>query len=227
MSAEDQKQAAGEAAAQLVRPGMVVGLGTGSTAAWFVKALAARKLDIMAVATSQATADLAKSLGIQVKDLGDTPAIDLTVDGADEIGPALSLIKGGGAALLREKLVWEASRRCVVIADSAKRVAQLGKFPLPIEVIAFGHQSTMARICDALSECDLGVAPRLRIRDGKPVVTDGGNLIYDAACGRIPEPAILAAALKSVTGVVDHGLFLDLADLALIGTDQGVIEVEP
>ncbi|MFD3266102.1 ribose-5-phosphate isomerase RpiA [Phenylobacterium ferrooxidans] len=227
MSADDQKRAAGEAAAALVEGGMTVGLGTGSTAAWFVKALAARKLDIVAVSTSVATAELAASLGIRLKELGEARSIDLTVDGADEIGPALSLIKGGGAALLREKLVWEASRRCVVIADAAKRVPMLGKFPLPIEVVAFGHETTVLRICDALTECDLGVAPRLRMKDGQPVRTDGGNVIYDASCGRIEEPALLAAALKSVTGVVDHGLFLDLADLALVGTDGGVVSVEP
>jgi ribose 5-phosphate isomerase A len=179
------------------------------------------------VATSQTTADLAASLGLTVAELGDTGPIDLTVDGADEIGPGLSLIKGGGAALLREKLVWEASRRCVVVADAAKSVQTLGKFPLPIEVIAFGHKTTSLRICDALSECDIGAAPRLRLRDGQPVRTDGGNLIYDAACGRIEEPAALAAALKSVTGVVDHGLFLDLADQALIGTAAGVKTLEP
>jgi ribose 5-phosphate isomerase A len=149
------------------------------------------------------------------------------LDGADEIGPGLSLIKGGGAALLREKLVWEASSRCVVIADAAKRVKTLGKFLLPIEVVAYGHKTTALRICDALAEFDLGVAPMLRRRDGEPVKTDGGNLIYDAACGRIEEPAALAAALKSVTGVVEHGLFLDLADLALVGGPDGVMEFEP
>ncbi|WP_304170020.1 ribose-5-phosphate isomerase RpiA [Phenylobacterium aquaticum] len=227
MNADDQKRAAGEAAADLVTSGMTVGLGTGSTAAWFVKALAARKLDVVGVPTSVATAELATSLGMIVKALDEVTAIDLTVDGADEIGPALALIKGGGAALLREKLVWEASKRCVVIADAAKRVPTLGRFPLPIEVVAFGHKTTMARICDALSECDLGVAPRLRMKDGAPVKTDGGNLIYDASCGRIEEPAALAAALKSVTGVVDHGLFLDLADMALVGTPDGVVTLEP
>jgi ribose 5-phosphate isomerase A len=225
--ADSQKRAAGEAAAALVEAGMVVGLGTGSTAAWFVKALGARKLDVTCVCTSQATADLAASLGMKLGELGETAEIDLTVDGADEIGPGLSLIKGGGAALLREKLVWEASRRCVVIADAAKRVAVLGRFPLPIEVVAFGHKTTALRICDALVECDIGAAPRLRMKDGQPVRTDGGNLIYDAACGRIAEPALLADALKSVTGVVDHGLFLDLADQALIGTPDGVITFEP
>ena len=227
MSADSEKQAAGEAAAGLVESGMVVGLGTGSTAAWFVKALAARGLDVTCVCTSEATADLAAGLGMRLAELGATNGIDLTVDGADEIGPGLSLIKGGGAALLREKLVWEASRRCVVIADAAKRVPVLGRFPLPIEVVAFGHQTTALRLCDALAECDIGVAPRLRLKDGQPVKTDGGNLIYDAACGRIEEPALLAATLKSVTGVVDHGLFLDLADLALIGHAGGVQTVEP
>jgi len=225
--ADSQKRAAGEAAAALVESGMVVGLGTGSTAAWFVKALGARGLDVTCVCTSEATAELARSLGMKLGELGETPEIDLTVDGADEIGPGLSLIKGGGAALLREKLVWEASKRSVVIADAAKRVATLGKFPLPIEVVAFGHKTTALRICDALAECDIGVAPRLRLKDGQPVRTDGGNLIYDAACGRIPVPAALASALKSVTGVVDHGLFLDLADQALIGAPEGVIILEP
>lgn len=225
--ADAQKQAAGEAAAGLVESGMVVGLGTGSTAAWFVRALAARKLDVTCVATSTATADLAAGLGLKIAELGETREIDLTVDGADEIGPGLSLIKGGGAALLREKLVWEASRRCVVIADAAKVVETLGRFPLPIEVVAFGHKTTALRICDALAECDIGMAPRLRLKDGAPVRTDGGNLIYDAACGRIEEPAVLAQALKSVTGVVDHGLFLDLADQALIGAAGGVQVLEP
>jgi ribose 5-phosphate isomerase A len=222
-----QKRAVGEAAARLVKNGMVVGLGTGSTAAWFVRALAELKLDIVGVPTSEATADLATSLGIRIAQLGETKGIDLTIDGADEIGPGLALIKGAGGALLREKLVWEASKSCVVIADAAKHVKMLGKFPLSIEVVAFGHTITSLRICDALAECDLGIAPMLRRKDGEAVRTDGGNLIYDAACGRIEEPAALAAALKSVTGVVDHGLFLDLADRALIGTDAGVIELEP
>ena len=227
MSAEDEKRATGYAAADLVQSGMTVGLGTGSTAAWFVRALGERKLDIRGVPTSEGTAALARELGIPIVELDSVEAIDLTIDGADEIGPGLSLIKGGGAALLREKLVWEASRRCVVIADGAKRVRTLGAFPLPIEVIAFGHLSTARRICDALVECDIGVAPRLRVRNGQPVRTDSGNLIYDAACGVIPDPALLAATLKSVTGVVDHGLFLDLADEALVGGAAGVEHLTP
>ena len=224
---DDQKRAAGEAAAQLVESGMTVGLGTGSTAAWFVRALAARKLDVVGVATSQATADLAQGLGMKLAELSGGVSIDLTVDGADEIGPGLSLIKGGGAALLREKLVWEASRRCVVIADAAKRVSMLGRFPLPIEVVSFGHQTTALRICDVMAELEIGAAPRLRLKDGQAVRTDNGNLIYDVACGRIAEPALLAQALKSLTGVVDHGLFLDLADQALVGTVEGVTTQEP
>ena len=226
MSADDQKRISGEAAAQLVEPGMVVGLGTGSTAAWFVKALAARKLDIRGVPTSEATANLARDLGIPLTALDDVKSIDLTVDGADEVGPGLSLIKGGGAALLREKLVWEASKRCVVIADAAKKVDALGRFPLPIEVVRFGHVHTGHRLADIAAEFDL-LPPRLRMADRGIVVTDGGNVIYDLPSGVIAEPAALGAALKTVTGVVDHGLFLDLADEALVGTDQGVVKLVP
>ena len=167
-----------------------------------------------------------KRQGLPLAALDDVKTIDLTVDGADEIGPGLSLIKGGGAALLREKLVWEASTRCVVIADAAKKVDVLGKFPLPIEVVRFGHVHTGRRLADIAAEFDLP-PPRLRQADRGMVVTDGGNLIYDMASGRIDEPAALATALKSVTGVVDHGLFLDLADEALVGTDQGVIHLRP
>ena len=228
---EGQKQRSGEAAAALVQDGMTVGLGTGTTAAWLVRALGARAkaegLKLRCVATSQATAGLAASLGLQLVELDDAGGIDLTIDGADEIGPGLSLIKGGGAALLREKLVWEASRRCVVIADAAKSVPSLGKFPLPIEVVPFGHKTTALRICDALAEADIGVAPRLRMKDGAPVKTDNGNLIYDAPCGVIADPSLLAEALKSVTGVVDHGLFLDMADEAILGTDGGVKRLTP
>ena len=228
MTVEAQKRTAGQAAAALVESGMTVGLGTGSTAAFFVEALGERvareHLKIRGVATSQATEILATQLNIPLLDLNDAGEIDLTVDGADEIGPGLTLIKGGGAALLREKLVWEASRRCVVIADAAKRVGRLGAFPLPVEVVAFGHKTTARRLCDALAECDLGAAPALRMRDGAPVRTDGGGVVYDIACGVILDPSHLADALKAVTGVVEHGLFLDLADEALIGLADGTID---
>jgi ribose 5-phosphate isomerase A len=227
MSAEEQKRAAGEAAARLVEDGMVVGLGSGSTAAAFVRSLAIRRPEIRGVATSEATADLARLMKIPLLDLNDVPQIDLTVDGADEIGPGLSLIKGGGGALLREKLVWEASRRCIVIADAAKRVTRLGAFPLPVEVIAFGHETTRARIAIALETLELTAAPRLRVKDGAAVRTDGGNVIYDLALQSIADPARLAEALKAITGVVEHGLFLGLAREALVGTDRGVVSVSP
>jgi ribose 5-phosphate isomerase A len=230
MNAEQQKRATGEAAAKLVESGMVVGLGTGSTAAWFVRALGDRQkegLKIRGVPTSEATAQLARELGIPLLTLDEAPEIDLTVDGADEIGPGLGLIKGGGAALLREKLVWEASKRCVTIADAGKVVPVLGKFPLPIEVVAFGAPKTANRIADVLAEHEIGAVARLRLKDGKPVITDGGNLIYDAACEAIHNPSGLAADLKSVTGVVDHGLFLDLAEEALVGSETGVQRLLP
>lgn len=228
MSADDQKRLAGEAAALHVEPGMVVGLGTGSTAAWFVKALAARNLaDLRCVPTSEATADLARELGLTLSTLEDTPRIDLTVDGADEIGPGLALIKGGGAALLREKLVWEASSRCIVIADAAKVVPVLGAFPLPIEVVAFGHKTTGNRIADVLIDHDISQPARLRQAERGVVRTDGGNVIYDARCLAIHDPARLADDLKLITGVVEHGLFLDLADEAIVGTDDGVERLLP
>jgi ribose 5-phosphate isomerase A len=230
-SIEAQKRAAGEAAAGLVEAGMTVGLGTGSTAAFFIRALALRVsagLKIVAVPTSEATAALAHELDIPIIALDDAPkGIDLTVDGADEVGPGLALIKGGGGALLREKLVWEASRRCIVIADAAKRVAELGRYPLPIEVVPFGARKIADRIADVLADHDIGVVPRLRARDGRPVMTDSGNLLYDAACGAILNPSTLGADLKSVTGVVEHGLFLDLADEALIGGEAGVEHLTP
>ena len=202
---------------------MIVGLGTGSTAAWFVKALAARNLTgLRCVPTSERTADLARELGLPLVSLEDVSKIDLTVDGADEVGPGLALIKGGGAALLREKLVWEASARCIVIADAAKVVPVLGAFPLPIEVVAFGHKTTGNRIADVLIDHDIQMPARLRQADRGVVRTDGGNVIYDAKCQAIHDPVRLADDLKLITGVVEHGLVLALADEAIIGTDAGV-----
>ena len=230
MSGSDaQKRAAGEAAALLVESGMTLGLGTGTTAAWFVRALAERHVDVVCVATSEAIAALGETLGLKLANLDEVGAIDLTVDGADEIGPGLALIKGAGAALLREKLVWTASRRCVVIAEAAKPVARLGAgaYPLPVEVVAFGHAQTAARLAAALSTQGISPTPVLRVKDGAPVRTDSGNLIYDAVCGAIEDPAALAAAIKQVTGVVDHGLFLGLAERALVGTDEGVVTLYP
>ncbi len=231
MSADDEKRAAGEAAAAMVQGGHVVGLGTGSTAAFFVRALGARAkaeaLHLRCVATSQATAALGAEVGLQVLDLDAVDAIDLTIDGADEVGPGLNLIKGGGAALLREKLVWEASRRCVAIADASKRVAALGAFGLPVEVVAFGHRSTARRIVTVLREQGYAAEPVLRVAAGAPLATDSGGVIYDLPLGAIADPPALATALKAITGVVEHGLFIGLAAEALIATPIGVQRLAP
>jgi ribose 5-phosphate isomerase A len=229
MSAEHQKQAAGEAAVGLVETGMVVGLGTGSTAAFFIRALARRvaleNLKIRGVPTSKATAELARAGAIPLIELDAAGEVDLVVDGADEIGPGLDIIKGGGGALLREKLVWEAARRRVVIADGAKRVAQLGRFPLPVEVVGFGHAVTARRIAHAVAALGCQGAPRLRHKGATPVTSDGGNPIYDLPCGAVVDPHGLARTLKGITGVIEHGLFLGLADEALIGTNDGVLRL--
>jgi ribose 5-phosphate isomerase A len=233
MTPDEQKRAAAEAAVRLIDASVhVIGLGSGSTAAHFVRALpahlAAMRLDArVCVATSSVTAAIAVEVGLQVVALDDVGSIDLTVDGADEIGPGLACVKGAGGALLREKLVWEASRRCIVIADASKRVAMLGRFPLSIEVEPFGHTTTLRRIIAGLADCGVAATPRLRLADsGAPYLTDGSNYIYDAACGVILDPPGVEAALKSITGVMDHGLFLGLAERALFGTDEGVVTVD-
>ena len=230
MTADAQKKAVGEAAVAYVKDGMKVGLGTGTTAAWFVKAIAAevqKGLKLTLVSTSVQTTELAQSLGLTIKDINDVGMLDLCVDGADEVGEGLALIKGAGGALLREKLIWEQAKTCIVIADKSKLVDVLGKFPLPIEVEPFAWKGTVNRISDVLAEFDIARMPTLRKKDGQPWITDGGNLIFDVVCGAIPEPNGLARDLKSVTGVVEHGLFLDLAELALIATETGVKTVEP
>lgn len=223
---EDGKRLAAERACDLVESGMRVGLGTGSTAALFVAELGRRRPDIVGVPTSEATRIQAEALGIRLATLDEQPELDLTVDGADEIDPALSLIKGGGGALLREKLVAAASRRMVVVADSSKRVGALGRFPLPVEVVAFGLETTRRRIAACLDREGLASEIRLRRRpDGEAFRTDGGNLILDLPLGSIGNPARLAAELKAVLGVVEHGLFVGMAAAALIGAPEGVIEV--
>jgi ribose 5-phosphate isomerase A len=230
MTADEQKKQVGDAAVAYVKDGMKVGLGTGSTAAWFVKAVAekvAAGMKLTLVSTSIQTTELAQSLGLVIKDINDVGTLDLCVDGADEVGPGLALIKGGGAALLREKLIWEQAKSCIVIADAAKNVPVLGKFPLPIEVEPFAWKGTVNRISDVLIEFDITMMPKVRKKGEDYWITDGGNLIFDVACGAIHEPAGLANALKSLTGVVDHGLFLDLADVALIGGEGGVTVLHP
>lgn len=230
MTADEQKKQVGDAATAYVKDGMKVGLGTGSTAAWFVKSIAEQVkagMTLTLVSTSIQTTQLAESLSLVIKDINDVGMLDLCVDGADEVGPGLALIKGGGAALLREKLIWEQAKSCIVIADAAKNVPVLGKFPLPIEVEPFAWKGTVNRISDVLIDFDINMMPAVRKKGDQYWITDGGNLIFDVACGAIHEPAGLAHELKSLTGVVDHGLFLDLADVALIGGEGGVTVLHP
>ncbi|WP_367714587.1 ribose-5-phosphate isomerase RpiA [Nitratireductor sp. GISD-1A_MAKvit] len=227
MSAEmrELKIEAARAALDQVEDGMRLGIGTGSTAEEFVRLLAERVADglsVIGVPTSERTADLCTELGVPLTTLDETPALDLTIDGADEIGPGLGLIKGGGGALLREKIVASASARMIVIADKTKLVDALGRFALPIEVNVFGLAATMDAIENVARELGLNGPLIVRQADSKPFVTDGGHLIVDASFGRIPDPRALAAALNAIPGVVEHGLFLDLADTAFIAGDGEV-----
>lgn len=208
---------------------MRLGLGTGSTAALFVAALGERVatgLDVVAVPTSETTRRQAEALGIRLATLDEEPDLDLTIDGADEIDGALRLIKGGGGALLREKIVAMASRRTIVIADETKRVDTLGDFPLPVEIVRFGAETTMRRIRGLLRDLALPEEGGLRKRaDGDLFTTDNGQLMLDLSLAAIPEPERLADALKRTVGVVEHGLFIGIACAALIGTASGVIEI--
>ena len=227
MSADmrELKIEAARAALDQVEDGMRLGIGTGSTAEEFVRVLAERVaggLTVIGVPTSERTAALCGELGVPLTTLDETPELDLTIDGADEIGPQLGLIKGGGGALLREKIVAAASRRMIVIADKSKLVETLGHFPLPIEVNSFGLGATVRTIERTARALGLEGALKVRERDGKPFVTDGGHLIVDASFGRIPDPRALANALTAIPGVVEHGLFLDLADTAFVAGDGEV-----
>lgn len=212
-------------ALKFVEDGMRLGIGTGSTAAEFVRLLAERVadgLDVIGVPTSERTAKQCRELGVPLTTLEEIPELDLGIDGADEIGPELALIKGGGGALLREKIVAAACREMIVIADETKLVETLGAFALPIEVNEFGLGATKAAIRDAAAKLSLSGEIRLRERDGKPFVTDGGHLILDASFGRIPKPRALSDALHAIPGVVEHGLFLDMASRAVLAGAQGV-----
>jgi ribose 5-phosphate isomerase A len=225
MSSDDDKQRAAAAALEWVEPGMKLGLGTGSTASRFVALLGAKVaagLDVVGVPTSEATRIQAEGLGIKLTTLEQTPELDLTIDGADEIDGELRLIKGGGGALLREKIVAASSRRMLVVADASKRVAQLGAFPLPVEVVSFGAGSTHIRIERACAALGLTGAVTLRRRGGEAFLTDGGHLILDCAFGAIPDPEQLASRLSAIAGVVEHGLFLGLATAALVAGPDGV-----
>jgi ribose 5-phosphate isomerase A len=223
MANENEKELAGRAAAKLVRDGDVVGLGTGSTAYFAVVALGERVkagLKIVGIPTSNATADLAKKVGVPLTTLDEHPEIDITIDGADEVDPRLNLIKGGGGALLREKVVASASKKMVVISDSSKLVPVLGKFPLPVEVISFARAVVGKKIAG------LGASVKWRTRaDGSPYLTDNGNPILDCSFGEIEDPAALARILSDMPGVVEHGLFIGLATVALVGKGTSVEEI--
>ena len=228
MDSNQQKHAAAARAVEFVRPGMRLGLGTGSTAKHLVDLLGERVrggLDIVAVPTSEATHQQAVSCGIPLTTLDETPALDLTVDGADEISPDLTLIKGGGGALLREKIVASASARMIVIADESKCVDVLGRFPLPVEIAPFGAGATRLAV-QAVLRAQPGMLTLRKSEDGHAFVTDGGHFIVDAALGRIEDPREVARVLSAVPGVMEHGLFVGLASTAVIGGPDGVRIVE-
>ena len=230
MANDDYKTSAAERALTYVEPGMKLGLGTGSTAAKFVDLLGRNVkagLDVICVPTSEATAAQARALGIPLTTLDDCPQLDLTIDGADEINGEVMLIKGGGGALLREKIVASASNRMIVIADISKKVLTLGKFPLPIEVVRFGVRSTRDLIEELAAGAGCAGEITLRLgRDKQPYVTDGGNYIFDCAFDVIEEPDSLDMMLKMVPGVVENGLFLGMAERAIIAGPDGVEEIE-
>ena len=225
---EQMKQKAALRALEFVESGMKLGLGTGSTARFFVDGLGAKLTDglsdIVCVPTSEATREQAESLNIRLAPLDELQRLDITVDGADELDDALRLIKGGGGALLREKIVAAASDKMIVIADDTKKVAVLGAFDLPVEVNMFAHGATAAAIADALKATGHSGAVKLRGGD-TPFITDGGHYIYDCALGAINDPEALAQALLSVPGVVEHGLFLGYATAAILAGSDGLEEV--
>ncbi|WP_263380431.1 ribose-5-phosphate isomerase RpiA [Granulicella paludicola] len=225
MTQDEAKALVGKRAAQLVEDGMAVGLGTGSTSTMFIKALGERVknegLKIRCVASSDASTELGLSLGMDVVTLNVLPELDLYIDGADEVAPGFALIKGGGAALLREKIVASSAKKFVCVVDSTKLVEKLGKFPLPIEVIKMALPLVEKR----LSELDLN--PKLRmLKDGSgPLLTDEQNYILDCHCGVIENPEETAAEIRNIVGVVEHGLFLGLASMVLVAGEDGVTEI--
>jgi ribose 5-phosphate isomerase A len=226
MTQDEAKALVGKRAAELVEPGMAVGLGTGTTSVAFIKALGERVkagLKIRCVASSDASHALGLSLGMDVVSLNELPELDVYIDGADEVGPGLALIKGGGGALLREKIVASAAEKFIVVVDQTKIVDFLGKFPLPVEVIKMALPVVEPKLVA------LGLHPQQRkAKDGSgPYLTDEGNYILDCACGKIVDPQRTAAEIRAVVGVVEHGLFLNMASLALVAGDDGVMEMKP
>ncbi len=224
------KFVAAKRAAEMIEDGMRVGLGTGSTAAWLVRCLGDlvqnEGLRITAVPTSSRTAALARDAGIHVVSLDEAKWLDLTIDGADEVDPDLNLIKGGGGAHLQEKIVATASDQMVVIADASKMVDTLGAFPLPVEVLPFGWQSSQALIEETLVSMDvMGRRSTLRMNGGAPFVTDEGNYILDLHLKRIGNARQLALVLNQIPGVIENGLFIDICDTVVIGYGDGRVEV--
>ena len=227
---DDLKRQAAAMALTEIKPGMRLGLGTGSTAWHFVDLLGAKVaagFDCICVPTSEATARQAEALGIPLSDLETLDRLDITVDGADEIDPALNLIKGGGGALLREKIVAAASDAMIVIADGSKLVDPLGKFPLPIEVNRFGLGATQRTVAEVIAAHGAEGGLKLRqTRDGTPFVTDGGHLILDAFFGRISQPEALSRDLLDIAGVVQHGLFIQMCKKAYVAMPDGVRTIQ-
>lgn len=227
MSGDIAKFNAAQAALEYVKDGMIVGLGTGSTSAHFVRQLGERVrqgLRVKGVPTSEATRNLAEQVGVPLLGISQVTSIDVDVDGADEVDPAFRLIKGGGGALLREKIVAAASKKMVVIADESKWVETLGEFPLPVEVTRFGFALTQERVTEALRATGCAgdeVVLRISGKANEPVITDGGNYILDAHAKRIPDPDALGAALKDIAGVVEHGLFIGLSQVVILGKAKG------
>lgn len=224
MDAREKKIEAARAALDHVEDGMRLGIGTGSTADEFVRLLAEKVstgFNIQGVPTSERTARLCLELGIELKSLEELPELDLTVDGADEVDGDLALIKGGGGALLREKIVAAASQRMIVIADESKIVETLGAYPLPIEVNIFGLTATRIKIEKLASRLNLSGELSVRPGDGGPYVTDGGHVIIDASFGRIPDAEALARELNVLPGVVENGLFIDMASAVIVAGDGG------
>ncbi|QUL58195.1 ribose-5-phosphate isomerase RpiA [Paenibacillus tritici] len=216
------KQLAAEKAVEYVQDGMKVGLGTGSTAYWAIRKLGERVsegLKITAVATSQASEDQARELGIPLVSFSEVDSLDLTIDGADELDGALQLIKGGGGALLREKIVAMGSARMIVVADESKAVTTLGKFPLPVEIVPFAWEWTVADLAK------LGCKPELRRSGDELYKTDNGNYIADCRFEAIASAADLALSLQRIPGVVEHGLFIGIASMAIVGKSDGTIEI--
>ncbi|MAW82525.1 MAG: ribose 5-phosphate isomerase A [Parvularcula sp.] len=231
MDKDAGKKRAAEEAAKHIERGMTLGLGTGSTAAHFVDLVGKRVSegwDLRGVPTSEATRAHAERLGVEIIEPDETTIIDLAVDGADEADPSLNLIKGGGAALLREKIIAHAAKKFIVIADKSKRVATLGAFPLPVEISPFSWALTVAATRRVLTEQGFDGAPlELRARDGAPVKTDGGNLIIDCKLGRIENPAALEKALAAIPGVLESGLFCGMADMMIYGDEADVSIATP